>query len=238
MMKQQLLILSIVFAFVKNSQCQVAINANGDSPDPSAGLDVSFSDKGLLIPRVSSLAVVSNPASGLLVFLTADQGIYCNQGSATVPVWVRLFPSPANGNLEMSGYNITGLASPVDGSDAVNKDYVNNAVAASGSSGPTMISNESATTLATFGDAVRYCQDLNEGGYTNWYLPSFTQLVSVISQVGATVSNRTSGNFIWTSFSDAYDGSNAQYRFMAYRMSDGFARRNWNNTASHVRCVR
>jgi hypothetical protein len=31
----------------------VGINASGNAPDASAGLDLSFPDKGMLIPRIS-----------------------------------------------------------------------------------------------------------------------------------------------------------------------------------------
>jgi len=217
---------------------QISINADGSSPHPSAGLDVDFADKGILIPRISSLGLIDEPAHGLLVFLTSDNSFYYNHGIPELPIWSRLFHSPSETELDMSGNSIVGVANPTNGADAVNKDYVDNAIAASGGGGPTMVSKESLSTAANFGDAVRYCQDLSEDSHTDWYLPTFQQLITVISKGGSTVDTRTSSNFIWTAFSDAYDGSNAQYRYMAYRMSDGFGRRNWSTTASFVRCVR
>ncbi len=50
----------------------VAINATGAEPDSSALLDLSSSDKGLLIPRMSTAGrlAISNPAIGLVVFDT------------------------------------------------------------------------------------------------------------------------------------------------------------------------
>ena len=49
---------------------QVAINENNSNPDPSAMLDVSSIDKGLLIPRMDSTArsMIQNPVEGLLVY--------------------------------------------------------------------------------------------------------------------------------------------------------------------------
>jgi len=44
---------------------QVGINT--ETPDPSAALDVSSTDKGLLIPRVETSSV-SSPATGLMVY--------------------------------------------------------------------------------------------------------------------------------------------------------------------------
>ncbi len=58
---------------------QVAINTDNLPPDPSAGLDVKFSNKGLLPPRVELTAPyvaapVVSPAIGLLVYNTATAG--------------------------------------------------------------------------------------------------------------------------------------------------------------------
>ena len=56
---------SVIFA-------QVGINIDNSTPDPSAGLDVKFNNKGLLPPRMSKaeLNAISNPADGLLVYCT------------------------------------------------------------------------------------------------------------------------------------------------------------------------
>ena len=58
---------------------QVGISADNSVPDPSAGLDVNFNNKGLLPPRVALTAInsaspVSSPAVGLLVYNTAVAG--------------------------------------------------------------------------------------------------------------------------------------------------------------------
>ncbi|MEM6316301.1 MAG: tail fiber domain-containing protein [Bacteroidota bacterium] len=49
---------------------QVAINENNNEPDTSAMLDISSTDKGILIPRMSSTdrENISSPANGLMVF--------------------------------------------------------------------------------------------------------------------------------------------------------------------------
>ena len=51
---------------------QVSINNDNSSPDPSAGLDVKFNNKGLLLPRMTRVQrnAISNPANGLMVFCT------------------------------------------------------------------------------------------------------------------------------------------------------------------------
>ncbi|HNY02346.1 MAG TPA: FISUMP domain-containing protein [Bacteroidales bacterium] len=60
-------------------RAQVAINAGGAGADPSAALDVSFPDKGLLPPRVALQSAllpdpVVSPAGGLIVYNTATAG--------------------------------------------------------------------------------------------------------------------------------------------------------------------
>jgi hypothetical protein len=50
----------------------VSINANGTAPDPSAALDINYSNKGVLIPRLSSAErnAIPNPSLGLQIFNT------------------------------------------------------------------------------------------------------------------------------------------------------------------------
>ncbi len=62
---------------------QIGISANGSSADASAMLDVASSDKGMLIPRMSSTdrENISNPATGLMVFdLTTNSFWFYNSG--------------------------------------------------------------------------------------------------------------------------------------------------------------
>jgi uncharacterized protein (TIGR02145 family) len=53
-----------------NATAQVGINQAGDPPDASAGLDVNFTDKGFLMPRLTAdqISAISNPAVGLTIF--------------------------------------------------------------------------------------------------------------------------------------------------------------------------
>ncbi len=73
----------------------VGINATGSTPDASAGLDVNFTDKGLLIPRVdisdlSTESPVTSPATSVLVYntnTTTGPGYFYWDGSK----WVKFF---------------------------------------------------------------------------------------------------------------------------------------------------
>ena len=79
---------------------QLGVNSDNTPPDPSAGLDVKFTNKGLLPPRVALTAInsavpVAAPAVGLLVYNTATSGTppnnvlpgyHCWNGSNWIPV--------------------------------------------------------------------------------------------------------------------------------------------------------
>ena len=62
----------LVFTFLTTAyaSAQVGINSDISDPDPSAMLDISSSDKGILIPRMDSTnrKAISNPATGLMVY--------------------------------------------------------------------------------------------------------------------------------------------------------------------------
>jgi hypothetical protein len=94
---KKVLLLFAILAIPAILFCQnLGINSDGSVPHSSAGLDVKFTDKGLLIPRVSlvsttSASPVTNPETSLLVYNTATTGdvtpgYYYWNGNA----WVRL----------------------------------------------------------------------------------------------------------------------------------------------------
>ena len=64
----------IVFSLLSSSLSfsQVAINPNGAAPNASAGLDVNFTDKGFLLPRMNfeQRNAIQNPAEGLIIYCT------------------------------------------------------------------------------------------------------------------------------------------------------------------------
>jgi hypothetical protein len=64
------------------------------TPDPSAILDLTSSDKGFLVPRLTTIEMnsVPSPASGLLIYNTTVSGFYYYNGVAWLP-----FLAPNNG---------------------------------------------------------------------------------------------------------------------------------------------
>lgn len=77
-------------------------------PDTSAVLDVYSTNKGLLIPRLSTSErdIIINPASGLMIFNSIASEIQVNTGTPVLPVW--------SGMMDMSGIDIESVASGVE----------------------------------------------------------------------------------------------------------------------------
>jgi hypothetical protein len=71
-MKRVILFFTVLLVSVTISVAQVGINSNSATPHPSAGLDVNFTDKGLLPPRMSQAQrdAIATPAEGLMVICT------------------------------------------------------------------------------------------------------------------------------------------------------------------------
>ena len=72
LLKATLIIFLLLQSF--DSIAQVGINSTNDQPDASAMLDVQSTDKGLLMPRMTTdeRDAISNPAEGLIVFNIDD----------------------------------------------------------------------------------------------------------------------------------------------------------------------
>jgi hypothetical protein len=66
-----------------HAQGGVAINSNGTIADNSAMLDIKSSNKGVLIPRVSTVArkAIASPATGLMVYDSTESTLYMFDGS-------------------------------------------------------------------------------------------------------------------------------------------------------------
>jgi len=91
-----------------NSTAQVSISSSSAEPDPSAMMDVSSTDKGILIPRMTLLQrnAIETPAQGLLVFITDDMRFYAYNGSA----WEKVLAG-VDGGWNTSGDNLISTVS-------------------------------------------------------------------------------------------------------------------------------
>lgn len=76
-MKKILILFVIGFCF-SGLYSQVAVNTDGSAADSSSMLDITSTDKGMLIPRMTETQrdAISTPAQGLMVFITTDSTFY------------------------------------------------------------------------------------------------------------------------------------------------------------------
>jgi hypothetical protein len=147
---------------------------------------------------------------------------------------------------------ITGLEAPMNGPDAVNKDYVDAAVSGSGGgpslttlgngSLPTMMSDESSTGM-NYIAALDYCRNLEEDSHTDWRLPSFEEVLYLRAN-DATFANipvPSSTNEFWTyALPTKITGSSNGNVVRCISMNFGSSAFNtWNaNSLLRARCVR
>ena len=78
----------LIAQVTNNLQLPTSINSTGAAPATSAMLDVSATDKGMLVPRMTSAqrTAIASPASGLLVFDTDTGGFWFYNGT----IWTDL----------------------------------------------------------------------------------------------------------------------------------------------------
>jgi len=240
-----IIFVALYFSYPTHAQqAGVAINSTGSAADASAMLDVNSTDKGVLVPRMTETEknAIVNPARGLLIFqIDNAPGFRYFDGFA----WLSLSTGDNLGNhiasdsVNMSGKKITNLALCTHNLDAANKEYVDNVVSAGGSSGanPKMLSNESSATM-NFGDAMRYCRNLSEAGYNDWYLPSFDELTYIVSKGGATINNENSSNYLWLADRPTTGGSSVWEYFQVIRLSNGTMTIAQGSGMYHARCIR
>lgn len=90
--------------------CVIALQSNSQNvgigtpfPHPSAALEVSAPDKGMLVPRLNSgqRSSIPSPAAGLLVFDTDTNTFWVHNGSA----WTNLSPTALSGSSNAAGLN-------------------------------------------------------------------------------------------------------------------------------------
>lgn len=96
----------------------VGINTTGAAPNSSAMLDVSATNKGVLIPQVSLTSLtdattISAPATSLLVYntntaLSGGAGYYYNAGTSGSPSWVNVLSSASTLGQSSTDYYSTG----------------------------------------------------------------------------------------------------------------------------------
>ena len=112
---RRLVLIWIVSGFVcSNASAQIGIN--NEEPDPSSVLDLSATDKGLLIPRMTTAqrTAIISPANSLLVYdITVNLYFYFNNGDwYPLTTWM---PASSVNDIQYSSGNVgIGNSSPVE----------------------------------------------------------------------------------------------------------------------------
>ena len=95
----------LLFCTFHYGSAQIGIGTT--NPNSSTILHLESTDKGILIPRVSSSDIVS-PANGLLIFETNDNAFEYNSGTPVAPVWTKI---NTGSSVYMGKFIITGTGS-------------------------------------------------------------------------------------------------------------------------------
>jgi hypothetical protein len=98
-MKLKTMMIILIFFKIGIIQAQYGIGTL--SPATSSILDLSNSNKGLLIPRIATSETIFKPAKGLLYFNTTNNRIEVNEGNAFFPNWVPVIGN--NGSIGITG---------------------------------------------------------------------------------------------------------------------------------------
>jgi hypothetical protein len=86
-----------------NIQQSLSVNADGSAPNASAQLDVSATNKGMLVPRITSAqrTAIASPATGLLVFDTTTGSFWFYNGTTWTNLATPKTLADADGNTKV-----------------------------------------------------------------------------------------------------------------------------------------
>ena len=106
-LKSIIIIVSVMMINVHVVAQNVGIGPNVFTPDNSAGVEMQFTNKGLLIPRVALTSTtdgttIPSPAHSLIVYNNgigglSPEGFYYNAGTTSSPNWVKLSIAKVDG---------------------------------------------------------------------------------------------------------------------------------------------
>ena len=209
-MKKSILLFIIFVANINIFAQNVAINSDGSSPDASAVLDITATNKGILFPRVAltsttNTSPITSPANSLLIYNTATvsdvtPGYYYWDSANNK--WVRLIieaGSGSSGGHYIGEYYAGGIIFYVDHTgdhgwvvtlndlqpSAGVKWCDNTTLQIGASSFYDGIAN-TATIMSHNGGAINtaaeYCVNCSDGGYNDWYLPAHQQLTRLYNE--------------------------------------------------------
>ncbi|MEC9209755.1 MAG: hypothetical protein VX762_04945 [Bacteroidota bacterium] len=218
-----LLILCLSFTYVKAQTILVngsAVNVSQDVSFPYWLDSMATIEIGNQVVSISALEfnIVPTTNGNSLVFvqtkiITAEETV---PNGKTWKIEGVLLDSTATTTTTSSGGNTTIVS---DGEKAV------------------ALSEQSASTM-NLGDAMLYCDSLQEGGYNNWVVPTLEEIQYVAGGGGIVPGTRTS-NHLWSNSSQIIGWSWDQiYSYQSIRLSDAVRGKAEGMELLNIRCVR
>lgn len=223
----------------------MAVNDTGAPSDSSAMLDVNANDKGILIPRLDYNNKPSNPANGLLIYITAngpegDSAFYYFNGTA----WKRVGEALSDihvgafyGGGTIFWMNASGhglIAALADQSSSCTWSNITDVLVGTNTSDGWTNTNSIVAQSGHTNSAAAICKAYTGGGYTDWYLPATDESMSLaFSRAVIPGWGNVSGSF-WTSTETS--ATNVTSRSFNYsNISTGNGLKTGTNK---VRCIR
>jgi hypothetical protein len=234
-----LLFSSVLFA-------QVGINDDNSEPDPAAGLDVKFTNKGFLPPRLSFTernAIAGAPA-GLIVWCT-DCGVSGELQVYNGTIWTNMIGGAASVPFPIGMTYGGGVIFYVDNTGVHGLISAATDQSAGAQWGCFLTSIPGTSTAIGAGQdntmiiingcseagiAARICDDLVLNGYSDWFLPSQDELNQMYLQKNV-IGGFANGSY-WSSSEFSY------VRALAHNFFDGFQDANQKTNTYYVRAVR
>jgi hypothetical protein len=134
------LILGCIIFLVTDVYSQNNVGIGTTSPDPSAALEITANDKGVLVPRVTTAQRlgISNPANGLLVFDTTLDCFYYYTISTNSWVSLCSVPGPTGPTGPAGGpTGPTGVTGPTGPTGPIGATGISGATGPTGATGAT-----------------------------------------------------------------------------------------------------
>lgn len=181
---------TIIFVFIVDYCLYAQVGIGTTTPHGSAALEVSSTDKGILIPRVLDVTSITAPAIGLLVFQTGGaQGFYYFDGSAWTLIGGCVFTHYIGEHFgggvifhlwkDSLGVEHGLIVATTD--QATNyhwSNVYNELIGPTAQSSWDGLSNSIAIISQSHhsSSAAKLCLDLVSNGHEDWYLPSLDEL--------------------------------------------------------------
>jgi hypothetical protein len=118
---------TFIFLVIVSATISAQVGINTASPNASAALDVTSTDKGLLIPRVASTGDIASPTAGMMVYQTGGTaGFYFyNSSWNLVGGGDNLGDHTATQNLNMANNDLLGVDSLVANTMRIGRSIYN-----------------------------------------------------------------------------------------------------------------